>query len=334
MWREFISKVRSALESGFTLLSQKSHPHTIRLFRIVIYSWTLLNTLFMLPGAKHFWSAASYIPKRDAASIHGIEKAFNLLSLPQLESWYPVFIVIQIVFLVLGIMCVYPRWISLVIYFVSVNLGNKAFVILDGGDNLIQLMWVYLIFMDPEKHSADASDSFFNQLNNGLSNVAFLMARIQLVLVYLVAGLAKVTGPLWENGTALYYTLNVDEYTHPLAKRVISSYAVFTVIGTYATLLYQVSFPWLVWNKRVRPYLLAFGTFIHLQISFVMGLLSFGFAIACSYTVFYPDERSRSILEFLARRVKWAKDVVTRIVRSKIPQQRESQPRTQPVENE
>ncbi len=103
-------------------------------------------------------------------------------------------------------------------------------------------------------------------------------------------------GVLWQNGTAIYYTLQVDEYTHPVAKDLVSRYAILTVLGSYITLLYQVMFPWLVWNKKVRPWLLTVGSCIHMQISFVMGLFMFGFAIAVAYLSFASEKFAEKIL--------------------------------------
>ena len=115
-------------------------------------------------------------------------------------------------------------------------------------------------------------------------------------MMYLISGLSKVGGELWQNGTALYYTLQVDEYTHPFAKDLVSRYPILTVLGSYTTLLYQVMFPWLVWNKRVRPWLLSIGSCIHLQISLVMGLFMFGFAIAVAYLSFSNEKFAEKVL--------------------------------------
>jgi hypothetical protein len=116
------------------------------------------------------------------------------------------------------------------------------------------------------------------------------------VAVYIVAGLGKVSGTLWQNGTALYYTLSVDDFSTPFVRNIVAHYPIVSVVGSYVTLGYQLAFPWLIWNRRARPWLMSLGTFIHLQISLVMGLFSFGLAVMTSYVVFFTDARSASVL--------------------------------------
>jgi hypothetical protein len=291
----------------FTALvtEQRTHPHSIRLLRKAIYLWFLVNTLILLPSAPQFWGQDSFIPNIDPEVVYA-NPLINILSLEGMDRYYPVFLILQIILLVLGILCVYPRAISILIYLVSINLDNRAFVILDGGNNLMHLMLIYLIFMNPSPPAQAASSiGFWKSLDNGFSNAAFLMARLQVVIVYMVSGLGKVAGELWQNGTALYYTLNVDEYTHPIARDIVTQYPVLTVTGTYVTLLYQVAFPWLVWNRKIRPYLLSLGTLIHLQISFVMGLFMFGFAIAVAYLSFTTDHVAEKILKKIDGFFSW-----------------------------
>jgi hypothetical protein len=248
-----------------------------------------------LPDAAEFWSTTALTPTMPA-EIVAAQKWSYLLYLPQLQNTYGYFIAAQIIFLLAGIACIYPRVVSIIIYILTINIDNKVYVILDGGNNLIHLFLLYFILIDPAKKTTSQKAGFWAKLNNGFTNLAFLMCQLQIVMMYLIAGLSKVGGALWQNGTAIYYTLQVDEYTHPLAKDLVARYAVLTVIGSYLTLLYQVMFPWLVWNRKVRPYLLTVGSCIHLQISFVMGLFMFGFAIAVSYFSFASEPFAEKIL--------------------------------------
>ena len=292
-----IEKINNHINS---VCNEIKHPYTIRLFRKLVYSWFLINTLILLPAGEEFWGSNALIPDFDKhlTQVKGLELMLNILNNPSFTKYYPFFIFLQLSLLVLGILCIYPRFVSILIYIVTLNLDNRAYVILDGGNNLLQIMLLYLIIVDPStKHNPYKLD-IINYVNNALSNLCFLMIRLQIVIVYLVSGLAKVDGTLWQNGTALYYTLNIDEYSHPLAKEIISKFPIISVIGTYCTLIYQLAFPWLVWNTKIRSYLLSFGTLIHIQISFVMGLFMFGFAIATSYFAFMTNEVAYQILNF------------------------------------
>lgn len=284
----------------------RTHPNTVRLFRRVIYCWYFLSAVLLLPAAGELWGPQSLIPRNPWPEI----SVLNLLDLPAVRPYYAFFIGAHLALLVLGMTCLWPRTIALLIYVTAMNLNNRAWVTLDGGDNLMQLMLIYLIVMDPSPSGHVRRPGMLTYANNALTNAAFLIARLQVVAVYLVAGLGKVDGELWQNGTALYYTLSVDDFTLPVVQMMVAQFPILSVAGTYATLAYQVSFPWLIWNRRVRPYLMAFGTFLHLQIALVMGLFSFGLAVMASYAIFFTDARSEKVFE---RCAAWGRALSVRI---------------------
>ena len=275
-----------------TLSERTWNPSGLRLFQITIYSWVLLSTLVLLPASRHFWSSEAFIPQyiagewRDVGIVNYLT---HLLNTPALRDFYPIFVILQIFFLGLGILQIWPRISAILILFFTLNLDNKAWVTLDGGNNLIHIMLIYLVFADTRYQLATPAKSLLN-------NLVYAAARIQLVLVYVVAGLAKVTGELWQKGVALYYVLNTDEYTHPIAKALVAAHPYLINLGTYGTVAFQLCFPILIWNKQVRPYLLLAGAFLHLQISFVMGLFLFGLAMVACYTAFTEEKRAERIL--------------------------------------
>jgi len=274
------------------LTESRTHPHTIRLFRRIVYGWYLISVLMLVPSARQFWGPDSLIPLQPVRPI----PLLQLLDLDAVRPWFPLFVLVEVLLLMVGMTCRWPRTTALLIYIASMNLNNRAWVILDGGDNLMQIMLIYLIFMDPSLPSEEPRPGVLMYLNNAGTNAAFLAARLQVIAVYLVAGLGKVSGELWQNGTAIFYTLSVDDFTLPAVRTFVADYPIFSVVATYVTLLYQVSFPWLIWNRRFRPWLMLLGTAIHLQIALVMGLFSFGLAVMSSYVVFFPDEKSAAVL--------------------------------------
>ena len=41
-------------------------------------------------------------------------------------------------------------------------------------------------------------------------------------------------------------------------------------VATYGTILIEVAFPFLIWQRRSRPYLLAAAIFLHVQFGMLM----------------------------------------------------------------
>jgi hypothetical protein len=127
-------------------------------------------------------------------------------------------------------------------------------------------------------------------LRNLLHNAAFFCILIQLCMLYLSSSLAKITGPLWQNGTALYYVLLSEEYSNPaLGPWLAQNYFMIT-LATYATIGVQLSFPFLVWTSKWRVPIICAIIFMHLGIGLQMGLARFSMVMISTALIFIPDQ--------------------------------------------
>lgn len=283
------------------VLDTQTHPSTIKFFRGVISVWVVCNTLMLLPAAEHFWSSHSYIPATDLKDATLWKTSLNLLSLEVVAPHYHWFLVAQLLVAICAGLSFAPRVSSALLYFLTMNLDNRAMVIQDGGNNLMHIVLFLLIFMTP--HSSARNPSL-RSFSNSLSNMAFFMVRAQVALVYATAGLLKVQGELWPKGVALYYTMNVLEYGNKFVGGLMADFPLLLAAGCLVTVLFQVTFPILIWPRATRPLLMAAGTFFHLSIVFVMGLTSFGFAMCASYFIFYTDRQAEKTLSWLRPRAR------------------------------
>ena len=282
-----LRRIYSDLQS--LVLNKSTHPQTIRILSISINTWVVINTLILLPSHRHFWSSSAYINYPDPDSLSWLDRLTGLLLFPNYTDYYPLIIMLQLIAAAFALLKVYPVFAQILVTWTTMTLDSRASVIMDGGNNLIHLFLLYLILM-----VASPQISNFKHLTEtriALSNLAFLLARLQLALVYLTAGLSKIQGNLWPKGVALYYTLNVSEYSTPLLGKLMSL-PLLTVLASYSTLVFQISFIFLIWNRSFRPYFLLAGALFHMGISFGMGLMSFGFAMCACYFVFYTNEHS------------------------------------------
>lgn len=113
---------------------------------------------------------------------------------------------------------------------------------------------------------------------------------VQMVLIYFMNGLYKLTGPDWLEGQSLYYVLGDVTLTRV-------SYAQFPVplwltqIMTWTVLVWEVSFPLLVAVRWIRPWALGFGAAFHLGIFATMELGGFVPYMLCMYVPLLPWER-------------------------------------------
>ena len=66
---------------------------------------------------------------------------------------------------------------------------------------------------------------------------------------------------------------------------------------TWATLLFEGSFIFLVWNRRIRPWVLGIGVLFHIGIDLFFDVGFFSWAMLIAYLAFLPPEVADRVLD-------------------------------------
>lgn len=265
------------------------------LFRSMLYFWVILNYSLLIFNAEVFWGNYVFF-NRPVSSLDGY---FIYDLFPRMEAFPYVYPLLTILIAIAGLLLfLKSRMVAFLLLYLVFSLDHKSYVILDGGNNLSHFLLFYNCFFSFNRGEAN---------NAGLSlltsNLALYACRFQVVLVYTVAGLTKVTGSLWVKGVALYYVFN----TEPYASEWMSSFSqhcheFFIVVPTYSVLLFQISFPFLIWLESFKRALMIFGVIIHLNIVFLLGLISFGLVMCASYACFFNKSEAESVINFILKK--------------------------------
>jgi hypothetical protein len=108
-------------------------------------------------------------------------------------------------------------------------------------------------------------------------------------LIYSTAGWYKIQGSRWQDGTALYYPLHLDDFTPwPALSHALAGNDVMVMLITYGTVIVQVAFPFTLFNRRVKNVLLGCMMLEHASIAIVLGLPFFSLAMIAADAVFLP----------------------------------------------
>jgi len=136
-------------------------------------------------------------------------------------------------------------------------------------------------------------------------NATFSMRLIQIhmCIIYFCSGMAKLQGASWWDGTAIWYAIALPEMwtfdlnallvRHPFVVEIIS------LIGTVATLAFEISFAFLIWKPAVRPLILCSAVVLHAGIGVLMGLSGFSAVMLTGCVAFVRPESIR----FLGQRI-------------------------------
>ncbi|MDX3076301.1 HTTM domain-containing protein [Streptomyces sp. MI02-7b] len=120
-------------------------------------------------------------------------------------------------------------------------------------------------------------------------NAAMLVVVVEVCLIYATAGWYKIQGSRWQDGTALYYPLHLDDFSPwPELSHAMASSGLVVMAITYGTVIVQVAFPFTLFNRRVKNALLALMIVEHASIAFLLGLPFFSMAMIAADAVFLP----------------------------------------------
>ncbi len=175
--------------------------------------------------------------------------------------------------------------LDLILWFLVLNLNNKMYTSLSGGNMLLNQLLLFNCFI---YQRAPEANTKLKQLRLFLQNMAILFIQVQVMLLYFISGLSKLAYPAWLDGSAIQQILMINHFSaiHLPARNIFLSF--FIVLITYAVLAFQLLFPFLVWWPKVKPYFLLFGILMHLYIAFFMGLPDFAFIMLLGYLYFWP----------------------------------------------
>ncbi|MET9253593.1 HTTM domain-containing protein [Streptomyces sp. NPDC003717] len=133
-------------------------------------------------------------------------------------------------------------------------------------------------------------------------NGALAVIMAEACLIYATAGWYKVQGSRWQDGTAVYYPLQLQYFSPwPGLSDLLSASGTMVMLITYGTVIAQVAFPFTLFNRRVKNVLLAVMMTEHAVIAVVLGLPFFSLAMIAADAVFLPTPFLRWLGGWVAR---------------------------------
>ncbi|MFF0012759.1 HTTM domain-containing protein [Streptomyces sp. NPDC005374] len=159
------------------------------------------------------------------------------------------------------------------------------------------LWWVVRRFV-----RSDQPRIMLDVVANIVHNGALLVIMAEACLIYATAGWYKIQGSRWQDGTAVYYPLQLESFSPwPALAHLLSSHGVMVMLVTYGTVAVQVAFPFTLFNRRVKNVLLAAMITEHAVIAVVLGLPFFSLAMIAADSVFLPTSFLRRLGDGAAR---------------------------------
>lgn len=145
------------------------------------------------------------------------------------------------------------------------------------------------------------------------ANFVVRMMQVHFCIIYLAGGTSKLLGSTWWSGTALNLVMLNGEFapmSNPAYLWLMRSLAKTRWLwetamgaGIVFTLAMELSFAFLVWDRRWRWVMICGSVALHLGIGLFMGLTTFSLMMMIFVCSFVPPETVRRVIDGLLGRV-------------------------------
>jgi len=296
---------RAAIEAWNSFWFKPTSTSSLAVFRIafglVVFAWSVS----LVPDATSFFTKDGIVT--DQPNYTGlVGGAWGLLGVFPSKAAMIVLLVALIVASLCLMLGVFSQVAALVVFLGVISFERRNPFVFNSGDVLIRLLAFYLIFAPA---SAALSVGRFVKDRGSFWTFpqrapwAMRLIQIQFSVVYLIAVWTKVRGTTWNVGTAVSFALRITDLNRFPVPSFVQNSALISNFFTFGTLALELSLAILVWNRKLRPWVLLAGLSLHLGIEYSIRVGFYGLAIMSMYLIWVPPERMDALLLSLRGRL-------------------------------
>jgi len=228
--------------------------------------------------------------------------------------------IISIAVLLLVLVGYRPKLTGILHWYVTASFSNAALLI-NGGDQIASILTLLLIpvtLFDNRKWHWKPSEKKLNTVSKKslaiISNSCLMVIKLQMFVIYFMAGTGKLDVTQWLNGTALYYWFNhsaigLVDWMYPLFEPIITHGLTITILTWSAILVELLLAAGIFIKDKYKIPLLYLGISFHFFIAITMGLINFLFIMSGGLILYLYPNTSFRLDEIISRFKKKMKNV-------------------------
>ena len=318
----FLRKIFQGVKNFF--FAEKS-PYPLALFRIIFGGYFLcffaINCWFL--KLHYGFGGVLYDPL-----VHPVSQHTPNLIIFFGPSFFWLFFFLTIIagmFFTLGLftrLSAFLAWILTISWFNYLGLG------INSGDYIFRILTFLLLVAALAEHIQKvwSLDAFLSRLRKKKSGGLLLgqptirawttrLFQFQFILIYVVAGVSKLFGNHWLDGTAMYYVFNATAWTR-FNFTWLAAHPLLVLAATYGTLLFEIIiFPVFIWPRKTKTAMIVLGALFHLGIGLMLRIFTFTYVVPLFYLCFLEDYH-----------IGWLRRKANVFVRSLSPHKKEAVP--------
>ncbi len=252
--------------------------------RVSVCIFLLRDVIVMREYFEIIYSGSSFLSTGESPILNFIGIGSELIR-DNIRLFYGLYIILIFSFLFgLG------KWLTPLLLFIFLDIIQAfSWVTLNGGDNLVKFLTLYLIFIN-SYNSLSIFPSRSSKSKILISNLGGISVCLHLCLIYFLSAIHKIHSDVWFNGIATYYVLGSERFQGTPWNQLLVQNGLFVTITTYGTILLELFFPILIWFKQTkRLFLLLMGS-LHISIGLFMMLYDFQFLFIMSLGMFLNND--------------------------------------------
>ena len=272
-------------------------------FRIFFCGVMLFCYIARAFDVEFFYSAQGILPLWHAKGVEFFRYHPNLLSdgmsLFTLHSIHTLFLL----FLAAQMLGLFTRFAAIGTFLLHMVFVNRNMAVMFGVDMIATYFLLYLCFANTNaRYSLDALRGRGARHQSTMSHIAWRLMQLQVCVVYGYSGLEKLKGSRWWDGSALWDVITIGNMQR-WDLSFVAHFPFLLAAAVYIVLLWEIYFPALIWARRFRLPMLAFGVLLHIGIYLFMNLPSFGFMMMTLYLLFLKKDEVEAGMAGLSRLV-------------------------------
>ena len=284
-----------------------SDAATLGLIRIFAGAMLFYTHLVWALNLEAFFGAHPWLDREAVGSFFDTQRDYAwsyLWWLSDHPAWLWAAHIAALVVFALLTLGLFTRVVSVLAWIITVAYANRVQGALFGLDQLNGLLAMYL--MIGPSGAAYSLDRLIRRWRAGEplspakpstgANVALRLIQLHMCVIYLFAGLSKLQGPEWWDGTAMWGAVANLEY-QSIDLTWLARHPILINLMTHTTITWEISYCVLVWPRRTRPLVLLVAIPLHLGIAFGLGMITFGLIMLVGNLAFVPSWLVRRVVD-------------------------------------
>ncbi|HEX2192770.1 MAG TPA: HTTM domain-containing protein [Acidimicrobiales bacterium] len=283
---------------------------TLGVVRIAFATVLLAWAVALAPDVLSFLGSEGILPRAPDYATAGQSGSWSLLGSNPTDAAVVVFYAVFVVAVICLLVGFHTRLAALAVFCGLVSFTRRNPFVLNSGDLLLRVTAFYLLLapagsalsLDRWRRARREGADFWDFPRRAMWPVRLL--QVQLSVLYLSTLWAKAGGTTWADGSAVSYALRVGFLNRLPVPDVVSDSLLLSNLLSYATLGTELALAVLVWNRRLRPWVLGLGVAFHLAIDYAIRVGFFSYAIFVLYIAFVPPHAMERWLQGMRSRLR------------------------------